>query len=280
MKLECDVVRDLLPLYAENMVSERTRELTEAHLAECSACSAVLAGMTAQEPDVRFRTDSAQQFVKYEKKKKRRFGWKIALITAAAVSAAFLLRIMTMGGLMAFLALGSLTAKVEEDSDPAHYAQYMGETAEEQYRNKWGMDESVFPAQLTDDMDVREYKMVYYDPWDAQYLSYLTVTYQPDAYAAELERLAACGITPYEGYYGVTGFAGEQDPLAMYADSYQGFVYAICTPDQANTVTYVELIFCNYFMDLDYTEYIPAAYLPEGFDASSDNAYQKEMLRS
>ena len=154
MKLECDVVRDLLPLYAENMVSERTRALTEAHLAECSACSAVLAGMTAQEPDVRFRTDSAQQFVKYEKKKKRRFGWKIALITAAAVSAAFLLRILTMGGLMAFLALGSLTAKVEEDSDPAHYAQYMGKTAEEQYRNKWGMDESVFPAQLTDDMDV------------------------------------------------------------------------------------------------------------------------------
>ena len=41
---------------------------------------------------------------------------------------------------------------------------------------------------------------------------------------------------------------------------------------------YVELIFCNYFYDLDYQEMIPKEYLPIGFDATVDNPYRKEML--
>ena len=38
MKLDCWVVRDLLPLYVENMVSEQTAEQIKQHLAECPAC--------------------------------------------------------------------------------------------------------------------------------------------------------------------------------------------------------------------------------------------------
>ena len=38
MKLECCVVRDLLPLYVENMVSGQTGELIRQHLAECPDC--------------------------------------------------------------------------------------------------------------------------------------------------------------------------------------------------------------------------------------------------
>ena len=64
----------------------------------------------------------------------------------------------------------------------------------------------------------------------------------------------------------------------MYADDYSGFVYAIHTPGRENTITYVELIFCNYFYDLDYKEYIPEEYLPLGFDATMDNPYQKQEL--
>ena len=68
MKLDCEVIRDLLPLYAENMVSEKSRALTEEHLAECEPCRQYLQLLTAPEPNVQFRVDSAQQFVKYEKK--------------------------------------------------------------------------------------------------------------------------------------------------------------------------------------------------------------------
>ena len=118
--------------------------------------------------------------------------------------------------------------------------------------------------------------MVYYDPWDAQFLSYLTVRYSPEDYAAETARLTALGVTDYKGYYTVTGFADDSDPIAMYADNYHGFVYAMHTPEQENTITYVEMIFCNNFYDLDYKSMIPAQYLPEGFDATIDNPYQRE----
>lgn len=38
MKISCDVIRDILPLYAEDMVSRDTRELVEGHICDCSSC--------------------------------------------------------------------------------------------------------------------------------------------------------------------------------------------------------------------------------------------------
>lgn len=38
MKLDCCVVRDLLPLYVENMVCDQTAEQIKQHLAQCSDC--------------------------------------------------------------------------------------------------------------------------------------------------------------------------------------------------------------------------------------------------
>ena len=39
MKIPCSVVRDLLPLYAEELIEEETRALVDEHLEECSECS-------------------------------------------------------------------------------------------------------------------------------------------------------------------------------------------------------------------------------------------------
>ena len=39
MKIPCSVVRDLLPLYAEDMIEEETRTLVDEHLEDCSDCS-------------------------------------------------------------------------------------------------------------------------------------------------------------------------------------------------------------------------------------------------
>lgn len=38
MKISCDVIKDLLPLYAEDMVSDNTRQMIEKHLEECDDC--------------------------------------------------------------------------------------------------------------------------------------------------------------------------------------------------------------------------------------------------
>ena len=42
MKMECEVIRDLLPLYADEVCSEKSRSLVDEHLAACPECEAVL----------------------------------------------------------------------------------------------------------------------------------------------------------------------------------------------------------------------------------------------
>lgn len=50
MKTNCDIIRDLLPLYAEHITSEATNALVEEHLAECEACRAELKQMEQPVP--------------------------------------------------------------------------------------------------------------------------------------------------------------------------------------------------------------------------------------
>ncbi len=50
MKLDCDVIRDLLPLYAEKLASPASSALVEQHLAECPACRAELEQMEKPVP--------------------------------------------------------------------------------------------------------------------------------------------------------------------------------------------------------------------------------------
>ena len=38
MKIKCNVIKDILPLYIENIASEDTRVLIEEHIDECEDC--------------------------------------------------------------------------------------------------------------------------------------------------------------------------------------------------------------------------------------------------
>lgn len=49
MKIDCNVIRDLLPLYAEDLVSEETAALVREHLQDCPACQAELDALTSGE---------------------------------------------------------------------------------------------------------------------------------------------------------------------------------------------------------------------------------------
>ena len=42
MKKECSIIRDMLPLYFENMVSEDTAEFVKKHIENCPDCAAEL----------------------------------------------------------------------------------------------------------------------------------------------------------------------------------------------------------------------------------------------
>lgn len=50
MKRSCGVIRDLLPLYAENLTCEESRKLVEEHLAECELCQNELKKLQGNEP--------------------------------------------------------------------------------------------------------------------------------------------------------------------------------------------------------------------------------------
>ena len=266
--LRCEIIQDLLPLYTENMVSPYTTREVNCHLAGCPKCSAKFKEMSAAAPNVQMRMDTAQQFVNYQKKTKKKTILPVIIISVIVTFLIFI------GSCIATI---SLFVDYKVDENEQNYSQYMGENALKEYRNKLAMDESIFPAELTEEMEVLNYKMLYFNPFDQQYLSYLTVTYSPADYEKEIQRLNAYESTEYKGIYGVTGFNGGE-PLAVYTDEYHGFVYAINTPDTENTITYCELIFCNYFMDIKYEKHMPAEYLPDGFDATNENPYRKKTL--
>ncbi|MBE6062337.1 MAG: hypothetical protein E7207_01970 [Clostridium butyricum] len=157
------------------------------------------------------------------------------------------------------------------NTDINKYQEFIGENAKEEFKNKWGMDEKIFPKEIATNMNVEDYKMVYQNFGDFQCLSYLVVEYDEDAYKREVERLNNYNSTEYIGNYGAIGFDSKYKLLAMNADSYSGFVYALT--NKKDTIIYVEMIFCNYTMDLNYKKYINQEYLPLGFNAEQGNPY-------
>ena len=49
MKTDCNVIRDLLPLYADEVCSDESRVLVDEHLAECAECTEELARIRENE---------------------------------------------------------------------------------------------------------------------------------------------------------------------------------------------------------------------------------------
>ncbi len=209
--------------------------------------------------------------------KKGKKNWKIFCV--AGILAALFVGGIVCAGLMMALRFDGLHSKVKVYMDTENYRKYIGPDSVAEFGEKWGMDETIFPERITENMDVNEFKFVYYNPWDAQYVSYLTVEYTEEDYKEELARLGEKGMENYAGYYGVTGEPEGYELLAMDSDAYQGFVYAMTPGGDERTITYVEIIFCNYFLDLDIRDHVPEKYLLSGFDAGEDNPYRKEMMK-
>lgn len=161
-------------------------------------------------------------------------------------------------------------------TDISNYNSYMSFSCNEgEFSDKWGMNEEIWPEKITSDMDVTDFKMVYYNPWNAQYLGYLAVDYSASEYSKEVERLRDIQSTPYIGYFCVEE-EKTMELLAINADPTWGLVYALT--DGHGKIIYAEQIFAAYYMDLDYENYIPTEYLLDGFNAAKDNGYRAEKM--
>ena len=50
-KISCDVIKDLLPTYLDELTSEESNQMIEAHINECDECRTTLENMRAPEID-------------------------------------------------------------------------------------------------------------------------------------------------------------------------------------------------------------------------------------
>ena len=71
MNKNCEVIRDLLPLYADDVCSGRSRELIEEHLQECPDCSAMLEKLRSHEIETDLQEEK-EQVIEYQAKRFRR----------------------------------------------------------------------------------------------------------------------------------------------------------------------------------------------------------------
>ena len=88
MKNECHIVRDLMPLYTEGMLSNESAAFVKTHLETCEDCRGAYSG--EETPPVT-EADTAQQrageagVLRTLKKKLRKQTWCAIIITAAVV---------------------------------------------------------------------------------------------------------------------------------------------------------------------------------------------------
>ena len=202
----------------------------------------------------------------YKMKKQKEKLKKIIIIGTVVISQVFLF-VFTI-----FVLNYEYDNRLHQTTNLKDYNDVIGPKAKGIYENKWDMSEEIFPKKLNG--KVEYFKMLCDDFWDKQFLSYLVIDYNEEDYNKEIERLEKLGIEEYN-YYGVTGFTNYK-LVAMNSDHYNGFIYALT--DGKSKVIYVELIFCNYTMDLDYENEMPKEYLPDGFNAKQNNLYEIEMM--
>jgi len=89
MKLPCEMIRDLLPLYHDGVCSQVSEELVKVHLEECEACQQILKGIDAEIQMPELEKEMAEPLVsiqlRWNKEKKRAFLKGLSIAAAACL---------------------------------------------------------------------------------------------------------------------------------------------------------------------------------------------------
>ena len=159
-KMDCDIIRDLLPLYIDGVVSDATKNLVETHLEDCDACRKEAEWM--RETVTLPTNEKVQEAeVKALKKLKKRFFKKkviVALVTAC-------LTLVVAAGGYSYMAMAeeeipydSSKMKIE-DKTGALYFTYLGDDLDCTY--------VAGPLKLQVDGEIKNVGILYYTttPW-------------------------------------------------------------------------------------------------------------------
>ena len=86
--MNCDIVRDLLPLYADGLCSEESRRAVEEHLKTCEACRKLLPEDPAEMPSPAAgseREDGVLRGISQEWKRQKRRSWRRGILLGMAL---------------------------------------------------------------------------------------------------------------------------------------------------------------------------------------------------
>lgn len=284
MKYPCDLIRDLIPLYVDSVCSDVSAEIVKEHLGECEECrkyyeeisELVIEAVSVKQQE--FEKQQADSLKKMKRKwnKKKKLFVVLGAAIGGAVMYIFIRFILPLLLALGFLVGSSVLAKPKVITDAKEYTTYIGMNSDREYGTLRQDQFRIFPEKIGG--EVLDFQYVYYNPFDPQYVAYLTVNYDEEEYQRELSRLKKIKFEKYVGYYSVTDEPADYDLVAMDSDYYHGFCYAMVPGNDNHTITYVGIVFCNYFLDLDIHKYMPDKYLLQGFDATKDNPYEQKMM--
>lgn len=91
MKTDCEIIRDLLPLYVDDICSDRSREMVDEHLQECPACEDLLRKLRTTEIENDLKEEK-QGVISYGIKQFR----KLSTAVGSTVSGALLIPILAV----------------------------------------------------------------------------------------------------------------------------------------------------------------------------------------
>ena len=94
MGLNCDVIKDLMPLYVDNVCSEASKEIVKEHIEHCDSCHAMLRAMMEPEKDLEIDADNRLPAKNPFKKIRRRN--RILVSVAVMVTIAIMILIIAL----------------------------------------------------------------------------------------------------------------------------------------------------------------------------------------
>ena len=184
MKYSCDLIRDLLPLYCDQVCSRDSAQAVEEHISACEECQNIYMGMRQS-----VSIDSAgyeEQQLSSMRKVKKRIKERNTVFATIGIIFGIILVIVVLRVLLIVGLFSLAVAEGEKDyittTDIDDYGVFEG------FNGYSGLD--IFPRQLGSRAEVYQYSYYYADTlFDPTAQIYLECGYEEDDYTKEIERL-------------------------------------------------------------------------------------------